>query len=86
MTNWERSSGVRRPFRGGVISKDEPCSLEDCGVPARGLGVCFRGGDCLVLGKRDNPPEGPFDAIAATDVSLLLSSKRLFINACWFSS
>lgn len=63
MTNSERSSGVRRPFRGGVISRDEPCPRDE--DLARGRGVVFRGGDLDVLGKRESPPGGPFDDIVS---------------------
>lgn len=62
ITNCERSSGVRLPFRGGVISKDAFRSrVEDWGVAARGRGVVFLDGGfvALVLGNKENPPEGP---------------------------
>lgn len=60
MTNCERSSGVCLPFRGGVISRDGP-RVDDWGVGARGRGVVFLEGGLveLVLGNRENPPEGP---------------------------
>lgn len=61
----DMSSGVRRPLRGGDISNEKPCPLGDCGVPERDLGVVFLGGvlEIFALGKREKPPDCPFDAM-----------------------
>jgi hypothetical protein len=86
-----RSWGVRRPLRGGDISSDGPCPRGDCGVPARGLGVVFLGGvlEIFALGKRENPPEGPFDDILSEFVmspNSVSNRRSLFPNFFFYLS